>query len=177
MVLEQAAALTAEPRIRFAALTHDLGKGTSPPERLPAHHGHEARGAAIIDQLADRLRIPNDYRDLALLVARHHCVAHRALELRPGTALKLLERLDAFRRPQRFDEFLLACEADLRGRLGFEARPYPQAGRLRALRAAAADITLTAVPGESGSATGQRLRNLRLRAIERLQDSPGQPSA
>jgi len=177
MVLEQAAALSAETRIRFAALTHDLGKGTSPPERLPAHHGHEARGAAMIDQLAERLRIPNDYRDLALLVARHHCVAHRALELRPATALKLMERLDAFRRPQRFEEFLLTCEADMRGRKGFETRPYPQAGRLRALRAAAADIAFTAAPGEPGAETGRRLRNLRLRAIERVQVGPDQPSA
>jgi tRNA nucleotidyltransferase (CCA-adding enzyme) len=174
MVLEQAAALSDQTRVRFAALTHDIGKGVTPAELLPAHHGHEARGATMIETLAQRLRIQNDHRDLAVLVARYHCTAHRVAELRPATALKLLERLDAFRRPERFEEFLLACEADMRGREGFQSRPYPQSGRLRALRAAAADVAVTATPGEAGAETGRRLREARLRAIERVQAAPDQ---
>jgi tRNA nucleotidyltransferase (CCA-adding enzyme) len=172
MVLQQAAALSGETRVRFAALTHDIGKGVTPVEQLPAHHGHEARGAVMIETLVKRLRIPNDHRDLAVLVARHHCQAHRVAELRPATALKLLERLDAFRRPERFEEFLLACEADMRGRTGFEARPYPQAGRLRDLRAAAAGVAVE--PGDSGAETGRRLRDARLRAIAQVPAAPNQ---
>lgn len=171
MVLEQAAALSEDPRVRFAALTHDLGKGTTPKDLWPKHTGHEERGAVLIEALCRRLRIPNDYRDLAVLTARHHGRCHRALELRPGTVLRLLEGLDAFRRPARFDRLLLACEADYRGRTGFEDREYPQGGYLRRARQAAADVAAAelARSGLQGKALGAALRRRRIAAIARLQ--------
>ncbi len=139
MVLDQAALLSPDPKVRFAALMHDLGKAETPRSEWPRHLGHEERGVALIEAMAARLRIPTEYRDLASIVARHHGLVHRAFELRPATVLELLERSDAFRRPERFDEALIACEADSRGRTGFEMRAYPQRDYLaRAHRAAAA---------------------------------------
>jgi len=123
--------------VRFAALTHDLGKGVTPPELWPRHHGHEAKSVELVRALCERIRVPADCRDLAVAVARDHGNAHRALELRPGTLVELLERVDAFRRPERFEEFLLACECDFRGRPGYENKPFPAPDHLRqALRAA-----------------------------------------
>jgi tRNA nucleotidyltransferase (CCA-adding enzyme) len=123
--------------VRFAALTHDLGKGVTPPELWPKHHGHEARSVDLVRALCERLRVPADCRELAVAVARDHGVAHRALELRPGTVIELLERVDAFRRPERFEAFLQACECDFRGRPGYEDKPFPELESLRqALRAA-----------------------------------------
>jgi tRNA nucleotidyltransferase (CCA-adding enzyme) len=123
--------------VRFAALTHDLGKGTTPQEELPRHIGHEKRGLAILESLCERLRVPSECRDLARLVVEHHGQVHRAEELKPSTVVKLLERTDAFRRPERFEQFLDACACDFHGRLGFEVRTYEPAERLReALRAA-----------------------------------------
>jgi tRNA nucleotidyltransferase (CCA-adding enzyme) len=115
MVLEQAAKLSGDPVVRFAALTHDLGKGTTPPSEWPRHIAHEQRGVALVEALCDRLKIPNAYRELAVLVSRYHLDAHRVTELRDNTLLELLERLDAFRRPARFEQWVLACEADARG--------------------------------------------------------------
>ena len=126
MVLEQAARLTDDLRVRFAALTHDLGKAKTPREEWPSHHGHAERGVVIIEQMCDRLKIPRQYRELAVLVSRFHIDCHRIMEMRPGTVLKKLEALDAFRRPDRFRQFLLVCEADIRGRAGFEDMDYPQ---------------------------------------------------
>ncbi|MDM7322616.1 MAG: multifunctional CCA addition/repair protein, partial [Gammaproteobacteria bacterium] len=131
MVLQQAVRLGADGATRFAALLHDLGKGNTPRELWPHHYGHERRGAQLIKRLAERLRLPTHDRDLALMAARWHLHAHKAFELRPSTLLKLLEGLDALRRPERFESFLLVCEADARGRAGFEDRPYPQAEFLR----------------------------------------------
>jgi tRNA nucleotidyltransferase (CCA-adding enzyme) len=127
MVLQQACALSSDPRVRFAALMHDLGKGTTPPERLPSHYGHEERSVQLLDALCERLRVPRDFRDLARIVARYHGLAHRTDDLRITTIVDALDRLDAYRRPERFEQFLLACEADMRGRTGLEDRPYPQA--------------------------------------------------
>ncbi len=125
--------------VRFAALTHDLGKGVTPPEQWPRHIGHEARSVELVRAVCERLRVPADCRDLAVAVAREHGLVHRACELRPGTVVELLERVDAFRRPERFEEFLLACECDFRGRPGFEDKPFPAPDHLRAaLRAAQA---------------------------------------
>jgi tRNA nucleotidyltransferase (CCA-adding enzyme) len=166
-VLEQAARLSADPRVRFAALVHDLGKGTTPPELWPRHLGHEERGVALVEGLCARYRAPRDYREIGVLTARHHGRCHRALELRPGTLLELLEAADAFRRPERFERFLLACEADFRGRPGYEGRPYPQAERLRAARAAAAAVEARplAARGLAGLALAQELRRLRIAAV------------
>ena len=168
MVLEQAARLSADPVVRFAALTHDLGKGTTPPAILPSHHGHAERGVAIVDALCERLRAPTRFRELARAVARHHEQVHRAVELRPGTLLDLLAAVDAFRRPERLEQVLLACEADYRGRLGFEDRPYPQADRVRAAFAAAASIDGATIAAAAPGRVAEALRQARAAAIRRL---------
>jgi len=167
LVLQAAADLTFEPRIRFAALMHDLGKGTTPRTVLPRHIGHEERGIPLIRAVAERLRVPADYRELAELASLWHGHAHRALELRPRTILKMLEGCDAFRRPQRFRELLLACEADYRGRGGLRLRPYPQAELLRRAQDAALAAVLSPEEREglAGEAIGERLRLRRLEAL------------
>jgi tRNA nucleotidyltransferase (CCA-adding enzyme) len=167
MVLEQAAKLSADPVVRFAALTHDLGKGTTPPSEWPRHIAHEQRGVALIEKLCDRLRVPNAYRELAVLVSRYHLDAHRATELRDTTLLELLERLDAFRRAARFEQWVLACEADARGRKGLENRDYSQADYLRRARKAAASVTLdaTELDGLYGPKIAEKLRKARLAAL------------
>lgn len=113
--------------VRFAALCHDLGKGATPPELWPKHHGHEAKSVDLVRRLCARVRVPADCRDLAIIVARDHGNVHHALELRPATIVALLERVDALRRPQRFTEMLQACECDFHSRPGWEDKPYPQA--------------------------------------------------
>jgi len=168
LVMRAVAALTPSPRIRFAALVHDLGKGLTPEEILPSHRGHEERGAKLVVELAARLKIPNDFRDLGALAARYHGLCHRALELRPGTVLQLLERLDAFRRPGRFGEFLVACQADMRGRKGLAEVAYPQADLLRAALDAAQAVTPPDADGLSGEEVGRLLRERRLQAISAL---------
>lgn len=167
MVLEQAARLSNDPIVRFAALTHDLGKGVTLKEHWPKHHGHEAASVKLLDQLCARLRIPNDYRECAAGVARYHGHAHRAQELRPSTVLELLENLDALRRPARFEQFLLACEADIRGRTGFEDREYPQADYLRRAQAIAAEVKLDAASlvDLKGPQIGERIREARIAAL------------
>ncbi|MEX1993808.1 MAG: multifunctional CCA addition/repair protein [Steroidobacteraceae bacterium] len=167
LVLQAAADLTPEPRIRFAALMHDLGKGRTPRSSWPRHIGHEERSVTMVQEVAARLRVPTDYRELAELAARWHGIAHRAEELRPRTVLKLLESCDAFRRPERFRELLLAFEADHRGRGGMRQRPYPQAELLRAAQQKAAAVTLTAADREglSGEEIGKQLRRRRLAAL------------
>ena len=170
LVLQAAADLTPEPRIRFAALMHDLGKGRTPRSQWPTHRGHEERGVALLHGLASRLRVPGDYRELAELAARWHGLANRAMELRPRTLLELLESCDAMRRPDRFRELLLAFEADYRGRGGWRLRPYPQAERLgRALTVALAttldDADRAGLPGEQ---IGVLLRRRRLAALRQM---------
>jgi tRNA nucleotidyltransferase (CCA-adding enzyme) len=170
MVLDEACKLSSDPVVRFAALTHDLGKAATPKEELPSHKMHEQRGVAIIEKLCARLRIPNAYRDLAVLTSKYHLHAHRALELRPSTLLELLENLDAFRRPDRFECFVLACEADARGRLGFEHRDYPQSMHLLHARHIAARIKPDETfAGLNGEQIAQRLREKRIEALRRLQ--------
>jgi tRNA nucleotidyltransferase (CCA-adding enzyme) len=170
MVLDQAARLSQDPRVRFAALVHDLGKGQTAPEEWPRHRGHEERSVVLIEALCLRYRIPNDYRELAVLVARHHGDCRRALELRPITLLKVLKAVDAFRRPERFEQFLLACEADARGRLGFEDQAYSQAGAFRAALAAANGVRVRDLVerGLQGEEIAAELERLRLEAIAKL---------
>jgi tRNA nucleotidyltransferase (CCA-adding enzyme) len=177
LVLGAAARLSPQPRVRFAALVHDLGKGTTPAAEWPKHIGHEGRGVDLIQALADRLRVPNDFRDLAIAVARDHGNCHRALELRPGTVLDLLERCDALRRSERFLDFLMACEADFRGRTGFESLPYPQADYLRSALAAASSAALTPAEraGLDGAAIGARLRERRVEVLAALGRPTGSP--
>jgi len=131
MAVAQAARLSNTLPVRFAALVHDLGKGISPRELWPAHTGHEERGIALIDALCERLRVPNDCRELAVVVSRQHTRCHKAMKHKAEELFSTLENCDALRRGERFEQFLLACEADARGRLGLEERAYPQAQRLR----------------------------------------------
>jgi len=170
-VLEVATELSRETTVRFAALVHDVGKGLTPRDEWPRHFGHEEAGARLIEKLADRLRIPTEHRELAVLVARHHAAAHRVAEQRPATVLELLERTDAFRRPDRFERYLLACEADARGR-GPERRAahYPQGDLLRQARAAAAAVRLDpeVLAHEAGPIIAERMRAARIEAIRKL---------
>jgi tRNA nucleotidyltransferase (CCA-adding enzyme) len=167
MVVDMAARLSPDPEVRFAALTHDLGKGTTPAEILPSHKGHEGRSVALLDGLCQRLRVPRRFQDLAGIVARYHGQVHKLDELRPGTMLDLLEGADAFRRPERFDQMLTACEADFRGRLGYEELPYPQGERLRRILAAAAALDLGPVLAAATQPTQipVRIREARIAAI------------
>lgn len=173
MVLEQAVRLSADPVVRFAALVHDLGKATTPKDILPAHHGHEERGAKLVERLCKRLRIPNRYRDLGVIVARYHFICHRIMELREDTVLRKLEAIDAFRRPERFEQFLLACEADARGRTGFEDTPYPQADRFREYYRAAGMIDISSVTGSGlpGPEIAAAIQQLRINAIIRAKET------
>lgn len=172
MVLTQAARLSTDTRVRFAALMHDVGKGKTPVEHWPQHVGHEERGIDMINEICKRLRVPNDYRDLAVLVARHHANCHRVAEFRPATILKTLEGIDAFRRPDRFESFLLACEADARGREGLEDRSYRQADIFRRAFGAARQIDTEAVASGNkqlkGAAVGEKIRQKRIAAIKKV---------
>ncbi|MGF6752672.1 multifunctional CCA addition/repair protein [Paraburkholderia sp. GAS334] len=147
MVLDHAATQGYALTVRFAALTHDLGKATTPEDVLPRHIGHEGRSVDLLKPLCERLRVPNECRDLAVLVAREHGNIHRVMETGAAGLVRLFERCDALRKPARFAEALQACEADARGRLGFEARAYPQAERLRIALVAARAVDGGAVAG------------------------------
>lgn len=169
MALRMAAQLSRSEPVRFAVLTHDLGKGTTPSELLPRHHGHEQRSEELLERLCARLPVPNRFRDLALLVARHHGTVHKAGELKAQTVLRTIMAADGLRQPERFDEMLLACEADARGRKGLEDRPYPQADRLRAALRAARGVDAAKVKAArklEGEALGQALHDERLTAIK-----------
>jgi tRNA nucleotidyltransferase (CCA-adding enzyme) len=164
MVVDYAAAQHHALSVRFAALTHDLGKGTTPKEEWPSHHGHEERSVELVKALCKRVKIPSDCRDLALLAARFHGDVHRALELRASTLLKLLKSVDAFRKRERFEEFLLACECDFRGRPGYASKPYPPADHLRGALAAAlqVDAGKIAVETDDSRHIEEKIRSARL---------------
>lgn len=166
MVLDRAEAMSPDLEVRFAALTHDLGKGNTPQHQLPSHPGHEVRGCKLIRDIAGRLPVPKASRDLALLVSEFHTHCHRALELRAKTILKVLAKTDAFRRPDRFEQFLVACEADARGRGGLENRRYPQADFFRGAFTAAAAIDAGAIAGANESSSiPVAIRRARKKAI------------
>ena len=167
MVLDQAEKLSPDLEVRFAALVHDLGKGTTRKHALPSHPGHERRGVKLIRRLAERLPVPNACRDLGILVSEYHTHCHRAFDLRAATILRMLEATDAFRRPRRFEQFLLACEADARGRAGLEDRHYTQVDLLRGAFAAASGIDAAAIAAShEGKAIGEAIRRERLAAVE-----------
>jgi tRNA nucleotidyltransferase (CCA-adding enzyme) len=173
MCLDQAVQLSDDAAVRFAVLMHDVGKGLTPEDNWPHHYGHEKLGARSIEAACQRLRVPTGYAELARLTSLYHTHCHRAAELKPLTLLRTLDALDAFRRPQRLAQFLLACEADARGRTGFENRPYPQAGIFRRAWQHASAISvpelLKSNPVPSGAQSGEiirkRLHEARLRAI------------
>lgn len=168
LVLDAAAKLSADPRVRFAALMHDLGKGNTPKEEWPQHIGHEARGVELVKNFCQRFRVPNDYRDIGIITARFHAHCHRVVELRPATLVDTLEAIDAFRRPERVEQFVLACEADYRGRTGMEDRPYEQAGVFRRAHAAARSVNSAAIAaqGVKGPDIGARVREARIAAVK-----------
>jgi tRNA nucleotidyltransferase (CCA-adding enzyme) len=167
MVLQQAALLSDDVDVRFAALVHDLGKATTSPDKLPSHPGHEARSVKLVRRMCERLKVPNECRDLGLIAAEFHTHCHRAFDLRASTLLKVLNQADAFRRPARFEKFLVACEADSRGRTGFEERPYPQANYLRGALSAAAAVSAEDLVAEGldGAAIGKAIGERRLAAL------------
>ncbi len=167
MVLDQAARLSADPTVRYAALTHDLGKGTTPKDIWPHHYGHEERSVKLVEELCARLKTPREFKELAVIMARQHGLVHKAEEIRSDTLLKLLESVDAFRRPERFELFLTACEADHRGRTGLEDTPFPQADYLRRAFAAAKAVTTESLDTAklSGAEIGEQLKKKRLEAV------------
>ncbi|GAB3650937.1 multifunctional CCA addition/repair protein [Ramlibacter alkalitolerans] len=178
MVLDMSARLQAPLPVRFACLTHDLGKGTTPPEVLPKHIGHEQRSADLLKKVCNRLRVPNECRELADVVAREHGNIHRSGECGAPALVRLLERCDAFRKPQRFEQVLLACECDARGRLGLEEQPYPQRDRLLSALAAARTVDTAGVAAQAreeglvADQIGQRIQAARVQAVaQRLQTS------
>jgi tRNA nucleotidyltransferase (CCA-adding enzyme) len=174
-VLEQAALLSPDPVTRFAALLHDLGKAVTPPNLWPQHPGHEEAGAPLVQKLCERLRIPKNYRELALITTRYHGNVHKAFELRAGTILKVLEKTDAFRRPERFQQFLIACEADARGCLGFETTDYPQRQLFLTALAAANEVVITELleKGYKGTEFAEQLRHQRILKIKERLNDPG----
>ncbi|MFL6661753.1 MAG: multifunctional CCA addition/repair protein [Rhizobacter sp.] len=172
LVLDTCARLGAPLAVRYACLCHDLGKGTTRPAEWPRHIAHEARSVALLQAVSARLRVPADCRELAETVAREHGNVHRSAELGAAALVRLLDRCDAWRRPDRFADLLLACECDARGRLGFEDRPYPQRERLGKVLACARSVDTAAVAaaaaerGQSGPAIGEAIRRARIEAVE-----------
>lgn len=177
MSLQQAAKLTVNTCIRFATLLHDLGKGATPQEEWPRHIAHEERSLPLVKQLCERITAPRDFKELALMVAQWHTHCHRAMELKPATILKVLQSNDAFRRPERFHQFLVCCEADARGRAGFENRTYPQADFFRRALASAQQIDLKPlrIQGITGQALGEGIARLRLDQITQLKQEFSTP--
>lgn len=165
--MKEARKLTDDPAVLYATLVHDVGKGLTPEEEWPRHIGHEKRGLDALKDIERRLPVPKDYARLARLVCEHHTKLHRVQELRPQTLLKLLDSLDAFRRPDTVDRFLLACEADARGRTGLEQREYPQGAYLKAVHEAVLAIDNGAVLADAGDASPQTvIANKRLEVIK-----------
>jgi len=171
MVLDMAAQLQAPLTVRFACLAHDLGKGTTAADMLPRHIGHEERSAELLKDVAERLRVPVDCRETAEVVAREHGHIHRSADLSAAALVRLLERCDAIRKPERFAEVLLACECDARGRLGFEESAYPQRPRLLAVLAAVQSVVTreiaaqAAARGQSGPQVGALIHQARVEAV------------
>jgi tRNA nucleotidyltransferase (CCA-adding enzyme) len=169
LALRLAARISSSDAVRFAVLTHDLGKAATPKPLLPRHHGHEHRTRPILEGLCERLPVPNRFRELAHHVARYHGLVHRAAELKPQTIMKLIAEVDGLRQPDRFEEFLLACEADARGRKGLEDRTYEQGDLLRRALLAARGIDAGRVQAErklEGELLGKALRAERLKAVK-----------
>ena len=166
-VLHQAALAQQPLTVRWACLLHDLGKGTTPPDQWPRHIAHERRGLKLINAVNQRFKVPRECQELALLVGEYHTHAHRALELKASTLLELLGSFDVYRRPQRFEEFIVCAEMDARGRKGLEERPYPQADYLRGAAQAARTVAVKPLldQGLQGQALGEALKKERLKAL------------
>jgi tRNA nucleotidyltransferase (CCA-adding enzyme) len=169
MVLEQAAKLSNDVSVRFAALTHDLGKGNTPESQWPKHIAHEARGVKLVKELCDRLKVPNHMRELAIVTAKYHTHCHRARELKPETIADTLQGIDGYRRPERLEQFLLACEADARGRKGYEDYDYTEANIFRDAYKATLSVDAGQIAKSIASANGkeiaEKIRAARVQAI------------
>jgi tRNA nucleotidyltransferase (CCA-adding enzyme) len=171
MVLDMAARLATPLTVRFACLVHDLGKGTTPADMLPRHIGHEQRSAKLLKGLCERLRVPTECREIADVVAREHGNIHRSGDLGAAALVRLIERCDGIRKPARFDEILLACECDARGRLGFDEAPYPQRQRLREALAAVQSVATSVIAaraaesGVTGQKVGEMIHAARVQAV------------
>ncbi|MFP1726362.1 multifunctional CCA addition/repair protein [Lonsdalea quercina] len=172
MTLAIAAQLSPEIDVRFASLCHDVGKGLTPPSLWPRHHGHGPAGIKLIEALCQRLRIPNQIRDLAKLVAEYHDLLHTAPILQPKTLLKLFDSIDVWRKPHRLDQLILTSEADARGRTGFEDKPYPQGDYLREAFKVASSVTSAQVvaDGFRNVAIRDELHWRRRRALQNWKD-------
>jgi tRNA nucleotidyltransferase (CCA-adding enzyme) len=170
MVLDYAAQQDFSLPVRFAALMHDLGKGTTPKEMLPRHIGHEERGAHLVKDVCKRLRVPNDCKELAVMVAKFHGKLYQSLDMRPNTLLEFLIQLDAIRQSERFNEFLQACEADSRGRTGLESCPTPAADLMRKVLGAALSIDAGAIAGKQSDVEKIKIAifEARVEAIKRV---------
>ena len=179
MVLEQASLKSNDTTVRFAALVHDLGKGITPKSEWPRHIQHETRGKALVKALCQRLRAPKHYTELALLVCEYHLHSHRAYDLKPATIAKLFKSLDLYRRPERLTPFLLSCEADSRGRKGFEQRAYPQADYLQRCFQASVNITAKDLKQQdlSGAEIGLAIEQQRIQAIKAIKLQVTHPSS
>ena len=167
LVVKQAQMLSNDLAVRFASLCHDFGKGLTNPENYPHHRGHEKMGLKPIKAFCQRLRVPNEPRDLALLLSEFHTHTHRAFELRPDTLVKLFNKLDAWRKPQRFEQFLICCTADMRGRTGFETAEYKQTNFLRNMFKVANSINIQDIvkAGFQGAEIREQLNQRRVEAI------------
>ncbi len=170
MALQQAVKLSPKPEVRFAVLCHDLGKGLTPKDDWPSHKMHEELGVKPIQEWCKQYRVPNEFRDLAIKVARYHLLAHRAVELRPETMAKLFQNLDAYRKPTILEDYLLACQADATGRLGMENDPFPSGDLIRNAFAAANNIEVQPLiaKGLQGEQLGLAIMQARAQAIKNL---------
>lgn len=172
-VLEQSALHKQPLTVRWACLLHDLGKGLTPEEEWPRHIAHEHTGLKLIKAVNERFKVPKDCQELALLVGQYHTHGHRALELKASTLLELLQSFDIYRRPQRFEEFISACEMDARGRKGLEQRSYPQADYLRGAAKAAREVAVQPLleQGFKGPELGEALKRERLKALKAYKEA------
>ncbi|WP_434699004.1 multifunctional CCA addition/repair protein [Pseudomonas sp. D1-1] len=172
-VLEQSALHKQPLAVRWACLLHDLGKGLTPEHEWPRHIAHEHKGLKLIKAVNERFKAPRDCQELALLVGQYHTHGHRALELRATTLLELLQSFDVYRRPQRFEEFIAACEMDARGRKGLEERSYPQADYLRGAASAARGVAVQPLleKGFKGPELGEAIKRERLRALKAYKEA------
>lgn len=175
MVLEQSAMLSRAVDVRFAAICHDLGKASTPTDILPSHHGHEKRGADISKTLCSRLRVPKKITELAVLSARYHTHCHRIRDLNASTLVKLLQSLDVVRKPERFEHFLLVCEADARGRLGYENTIYPQAVLLREAAAVFREVDTATIAKntENKAHIADEITQVRVATMKRWRNDKG----
>ena len=173
MALQQAAILSDKPAIRFAVLVHDLGKGITPDHILPSHSGHEARGLPLVKSVCDRLKAPNEHRQLAMIVTEFHLLCHKALELRPATLLTLLKTVGAIKSLAKLEDFLTCCTADARGRTGFETRDYASGPYLRAAAQVLQTLDISDIvnSGISGAEIGQRLILRQTEALQQLKNN------